>query len=222
MLDHLVRNGQRGALGPLGQRRAADVPAFRQRRPEQPCRQGVAPEVERLDHAPERGVARLERVVHLGREPGGHIPVVGLGQDALAAAQPHPAIGDGLGVTGAQLRADLGGGLLVLAPDAIRDDLGVRGELVPCAPAIQRQRRAGMTEQIRVQRLQFGQCGQSGDRRVRPGGTRRGRGERRGGQHGRQDDRLPFQHDTASTDGKRLPRKRGASIAASLDFIAAL
>jgi len=96
----------------------------------------------------------------------------------LAAAQSHPAIGDGLAGPYLQLFADGGGRRLVLTADPIRDDPGAIGEMVARAPAVERQRCAVMAQQIGIQRLELGQRFEPGDGRVRPSRSYGRRAER--------------------------------------------
>lgn len=108
MLYHLVWDGQGRASIPGWQWGTTDIPTIRERRPEKLRRYSVAPEAKRLNDSAEGSIAGFESPVHLRRELGRKVPIIGFGQDALAAAQPHSPVCDLLTGAGTQLRANIG------------------------------------------------------------------------------------------------------------------
>ena len=96
-------------------------------------------------------------MVHLRGQPCRHVPVVRLGQHQRAAHQLHPSIAHRLIRCDPELAALLGRGRLVDARHARGDDGRSRRQVMNLAPALQRQGRAVMAQQIRVQRLQYRQ-----------------------------------------------------------------
>ena len=72
----------------------------------------------------------------------------------IAAGELHPAVADRLLRADPQPLAVLGGERLVRAAHQPSDQLRLGREVMRAAPPLQRERRAGMAQQVGVQRLQ--------------------------------------------------------------------
>ncbi len=140
--------------------------------PEEFGRQRPALELEGLNGAAERNVRGIERLVHVRREAGRHVPIVGFGQDVKTAGEAHAAVADRLAVRDRQQAPLLLVGRLVGAEHPFGPDRGRHRQTVSVAPALERQRGAVVAQEVGLEVLDESERREARGSAVRPGGAR--------------------------------------------------
>ena len=128
----------------------------------------MAAEMERGHGLAERRVGRLQHMVHLGREPRRHVPIVGLGEHMIAALEANAPIAERLVRLDVERGAHLGACRLDGVAHPLGDDARRIGQPMIGAPAFERERRAVMGEKIGVEALDQRQRFEPADKTVRP------------------------------------------------------
>ena len=124
--------------------------------------------MKRRDRLAERRIRRVEHMVHLGRQPRRHVPIVSLGQHMVAALEANAAIAQRIIRLDVESGPHFGARRFDYIAHPLSDYARWIGQPVIGAPALDGERRAVMGEEIGVQRFEERQRFEPAAKSARP------------------------------------------------------